>query len=126
MANESSSTASRAGGARTQAAERDEAGSAMDRDAAALAAQVETLKADLAAISATLADLVKATASEGRATIERTADYYVKKGKRQADAAIDEARAYGEALESQITRNPFSAVLVALGLGFLVGLMSRR
>ena len=40
--------------------------------------------------------------------------------------ALDGARAYGEALEGQIERNPFSAVLVALGLGFLVGLMSRR
>ena len=39
---------------------------------------------------------------------------------------MDSAREYGEALEGQITRNPFSAVLVALGLGFLVGLMSRR
>ena len=39
---------------------------------------------------------------------------------------MDDARAYGEALEGQITKNPFTAVLVALGLGYLVGLMSRR
>ena len=32
----------------------------------------------------------------------------------------------GEQLEGQIVRNPFSAVLAALGVGFLVGLMSRR
>lgn len=124
MANESTGAAGRAAGAKAAGA--DTAESAAERDAAALAAQIETLKADLAAISATLADLVKATASEGRAKIERTAEHYIQTGKQQADAAIDEARAYGEALEGQITRNPFSAVLVALGLGFLIGLMSRR
>ena len=44
-----------------------------------------------------------------------------------AGGSIDTiARAYGEALEEHIERNPFSAVLVALGLGFLIGLMSRR
>jgi ElaB/YqjD/DUF883 family membrane-anchored ribosome-binding protein len=39
---------------------------------------------------------------------------------------MEGARAYGEALEGQITKNPFTAVLVALGLGYLVGLMGRR
>ena len=120
MATESTS---RTPGARLQAAERE---GATERDADNLAQQVETLKADLAAITATLADLVKDSAREGRATIEKTADHYVREARRQADTAVEGARAYGEALEGQITRNPFSAVLVALGLGFLVGLMSRR
>ncbi len=92
----------------------------------ALEAQIETLKGDLSAISKTLADVVKTGVREGRAKAERTADYYKRQGKEQADAAFDGARAYGEALEGHIERNPFSAVLVALGLGFLIGLMSRR
>jgi ElaB/YqjD/DUF883 family membrane-anchored ribosome-binding protein len=123
MATESTSAASRSQGARVQSAERE---SAVERDTENLGQQIEALKSDLAAISATLADLVKDSAREGRATIEKTADHYVREARRQADTAVEGARAYGEALEGQITRNPFSAVLVALGLGFLVGLMSRR
>lgn len=95
-------------------------------DAEALQSQIEALKGDIAGISATLADLVKSGIREGRAKAEKTAEHYKKQGMEQADAAIDGARAYGEALEGQIERNPFSAVLVALGLGFLIGLMSRR
>ena len=86
MATESTGGAGRAAGARAQAGDRDERG-AIATDAAALAEQMEALKADIAAISATLAGLVKSTASEGRATIERTAEHYVRQGKRQADAA---------------------------------------
>jgi ElaB/YqjD/DUF883 family membrane-anchored ribosome-binding protein len=91
-----------------------------------LEAQIEVLKGDIAAISATLSDLVKSGVREGRAKAERTAEQYKQQGKEQAEAALDSARAYGEALEGHIERNPFSAVLVALGLGFLIGLMSRR
>lgn len=97
-----------------------------ERDAESLGEQIDTLKADLALISSTLADLVRSSAREGRESVERTAEQYMREGRRHADAAVQEARAYGEALEGQISRNPFSAVLVALGLGFLVGLMSRR
>jgi ElaB/YqjD/DUF883 family membrane-anchored ribosome-binding protein len=113
MANESSTTAKQ--GARSASSE-----------AESLEEQIETLKGDISAISATLQDLVKSSVREGRAKVERTAEQYKQQGKAQADAAIDGARAYGEALEGHIERNPFSAVLVALGLGFLIGLMSRR
>ena len=60
--------------------------------------QIETLKADLAAISSTLSGLVKSGVREGRSKVERTADYYKQQGMEQADAAMDEARAYGEML----------------------------
>jgi ElaB/YqjD/DUF883 family membrane-anchored ribosome-binding protein len=126
MANET--TGGRATARGTQAGEglAERSGASVDRSVDNLSDQIETLKADLAGISATLADLVRSGAREGRATVERTAEYYAREGRRQADAAVEGARAYGEALEGQIARNPFSAVLVALGLGFLIGLMSRR
>src|SRR5690349_19005044 len=88
--------------------------------------QAETLKAELAQVSTKLSELVKSGVRQGRARAERAAEGYVRQGQEQADAALDTARAYGEALEGQITRNPFTAVLVALGLGYLVGLMGRR
>jgi len=105
------------------------AGAASRRSSAgeeSLEAQVETLKSELAAVSATLSELVKSGVRQGRARAERTAQQYVQQGQEQADAALESARAYSEALEGQITKNPFTAVLVALGLGYLVGLMGRR
>ena len=91
-----------------------------------LQAQIEAVKADLAAISNTLADLVRTSVREGRVRMESKAREYREKSAEQADAAWDEARAYGEALEERIVKNPLTAVLVALGLGFLIGLLSRR
>jgi ElaB/YqjD/DUF883 family membrane-anchored ribosome-binding protein len=96
------------------------------RGAEELQEQIESLKADLAAISTTLSDLVRSGVREGRTRVERKASEYKRQGMEQADAALEEARAYGDALEGKIVENPFAAVLVALGLGFLVGLMSRR
>ncbi len=115
MANESTGASTAKHGSRSTASE-----------AESLEAQIEALKSDLAGISATLADLVKSGVREGRAKAERTANQYMRQGQEQADAALEGARAYGEALEGQITKNPFTAVLVALGLGYLVGLMGRR
>lgn len=100
--------------------------SSVAQDTAELQEQIETLKADIAAIGGTLKDLVKSSVRQGRAKAERTAEQYMQQGQDQADAALESARAYSEALEGQITKNPFTAVLVALGLGYLVGLMSRR
>ena len=67
---------------------------------------------------------MKSGVREGRAKAERTAEQYLRAGPgagRRGDG--QRARDYGEALEGQITKNPFTAVLVALGLGYLVGLM---
>jgi ElaB/YqjD/DUF883 family membrane-anchored ribosome-binding protein len=43
-----------------------------------------------------------------------------------ADAAFDAAGAGVASLETQIRRNPMSAVLVALGVGFLLGIVGHR
>jgi ElaB/YqjD/DUF883 family membrane-anchored ribosome-binding protein len=101
-------------------------GSETARNAAELQAEIETLKEDLAALTTTLSNLMRSGVREGRGRFERKAEEYKKQGLEQADAAFQEARAYGDALEERIVQNPFSAVLVALGLGFLVGLMSRK
>jgi ElaB/YqjD/DUF883 family membrane-anchored ribosome-binding protein len=115
MANESTATSAAKQGSRSTASEVE-----------SLQEQIEALKNDITAISTTLTGLVKTGVREGRARAERTAENYKQQGMQQAEAAMEGARAYGEALEGHIERNPFSAVLVALGLGFLIGLMSRR
>src|SRR5690606_15682189 len=52
-----------------------------ERDAESLGEQIDTLKADLALISSTLADLVRSSAREGRESVERTAEQYMREGR---------------------------------------------
>jgi ElaB/YqjD/DUF883 family membrane-anchored ribosome-binding protein len=54
-----------------------------------------------------------------------TAEGYVQRGKRQADAALETAREYGSALEDEISEHPLTAVVVALGIGCFLGYMLR-
>ncbi len=116
--------ASEATGAARQGSSRSQSETAQNSEE--LQAQIEALKDDLSSISKTLSDLVRSGVREGRSRVERKANEYKQQGLDQADAALEGARAYGEALEGKIVQNPLAAVLVALGLGFLVGLMSRR
>jgi len=102
------------------------AGSGAARDLDAVSEQFEVLRRDVAALVEMLGDLAGSTAREGRETVERTADEYIRKGRQRADEAVSQARALEEELEARITRNPLTAVFLALGLGFLIGMMSRR
>ena len=54
-----------------------------------------------------------------------TAESYVERGKRQADAALETAREYGSALEDEISERPLTAVVVALGIGCVIGYLLR-
>lgn len=122
MPNEATGAAAgRANAPRPAAAERER-----ERDVDTLSGQVEALKNDVSALTATLADLLKSSAREGRGKVERKADEYYREGRRQAEAVLGEARALEQEFEEQIGRNPLTAVMIALGLGFLIGLMSRR
>ncbi|MGQ7794198.1 DUF883 family protein [Faunimonas sp. B44] len=127
MANEASTGASGRGGAgRSPSQASDLSDTATSADMKSLSAQLDILKEDVATLTATLTELAKSGAREGRARVEQTAEDYYREGRRQADAVLAEARALGEEVEGQIGRNPITAVLIALGLGFLIGLMSRR
>ncbi|MBK1625150.1 DUF883 family protein [Afifella marina] len=91
-----------------------------------LNAEFEILKADVAELSTRISDLLRTGAREGKDMLNERADYYRREGRRRADAAMSEAEALSDDLSQSISRNPFTAVLVALGLGFLVGAISRR
>jgi ElaB/YqjD/DUF883 family membrane-anchored ribosome-binding protein len=96
------------------------------RDIEAVSKQLEVLGRDVAVLVEMLGDLVGTTAREGRETVERKADEYVRKGRERADEAVAQVHAVEEELEARITRSPLTALLIALGLGFVIGKMSRR
>ena len=55
---------------------------------------------------------------------QSSAQDYMQQGQRTADAVMESAQDYTETLTGHISRNPLTAVLVALGVGWLIGLMS--
>ncbi|MBZ8132107.1 DUF883 C-terminal domain-containing protein [Afifella sp. IM 167] len=88
--------------------------------------EFETLKADVAELSTRISDLLRTGAREGKEVFSERADHYRREGKRQADAALAEAQALTDDFSQSISRNPLTAVLIAVGLGFLIGAISRR
>jgi ElaB/YqjD/DUF883 family membrane-anchored ribosome-binding protein len=101
---------------------------------------IETLKADIAALTDTVGKLANEAskaqaamgktmrkAAKGAANIgEEAWDEAVNFGHDAADAARDATQAGVSSLEKQIRANPLNAVLLALGVGFVVGLVGRK
>ncbi|MCK0206946.1 hypothetical protein MWN33_02745 [Starkeya koreensis] len=105
-------------------------------DFAKLSDDLATLRADVAKLTETLASIAKA---EGESAAEAVASR-VRAGKARAEAAAanlaDEgyavyedakgrAQALGGDVGAAIERNPYGAVLAALGVGFVFGLLTR-
>ncbi len=105
-----------------------------------LQTDIEAIRADIAALTDTVGKLaneaVKAQAAFGK-NVKAAAKGATRVGEEMweetqqlgadaADAATDAAQAGVASLESQIRRNPMSAVLVALGIGFVVGLLGHK
>jgi ElaB/YqjD/DUF883 family membrane-anchored ribosome-binding protein len=105
-----------------------------------LAEHIERIRADIAALSQTVAQLVNDTAGI-QATLKRRVSAAAKQAAETGGDMLGEATALGEeaieaaargataavdTIETQIARNPLTAVLIALGFGFAVGLFSRK
>lgn len=95
------------------------------------------LRADIAALSETVARLASKAAACAKSQFQDSAD----RASRGANVAgeqlyenastlgrnaVNTANVAAAQIESQIARNPVTTVLVALGVGFAIGAMSRR
>lgn len=79
-------------------------GSSTSRDIDELAAQIDAIRADLQSLSSTIGKVAN----------------------RQFDRAQGAAMETAAEAEEAIKRNPLTAVAIALGLGFLFGVFTRR
>jgi ElaB/YqjD/DUF883 family membrane-anchored ribosome-binding protein len=91
-----------------------------------LAAQMETIRADVATLTSLLSKIANDEVANARAKVRDAASTLSDKGERLAGAARDQADASTREVEAAIQRNPFGAVLIAVGLGFLFGMFTRR
>lgn len=99
--------------------------------------QLATLRSDISELTATVKALATDTGSkvqtkaaavarEGEAKLRETGE----KAREQAQIAGDDAYAAGREaaaqVQSNVAQNPFAALALAAGIGFLVGAMAKR
>jgi ElaB/YqjD/DUF883 family membrane-anchored ribosome-binding protein len=93
--------------------------------------------ADIAALSDTVARLASEGADSARSQFRDSAGRAVRGANAAGEQLYQDAAALGRdaaktahiataEIESQIARNPIATVLIALGIGFAVGVLSRR
>jgi ElaB/YqjD/DUF883 family membrane-anchored ribosome-binding protein len=103
---------------------------ALRADIAALTETVSRLAGEMADARTTMRDTVRdsvrSAAKDAAEAGEDLLSDAMKLGGDTAGAAADAARARVSSMEDEIKRNPVTAVLTALGIGFVIGIIGRR
>lgn len=98
---------------------------------------VAAVKSDIAALTDQITDALNTFASsagkqarrgykQARDNMDSTLDDFSERGSAMMDAAQDAYGSIEETLEDAITQRPLATVVVALGIGFLIGFAWRR
>ncbi|MBI6629415.1 DUF883 family protein [Pontibaca salina] len=97
-----------------------------DPSAEDLAEQLEALRADVSKLAATMTDMGRASG----ARLGEAARAHAERAGNVAQSGVDAARAQAHEWEQQandfVTRQPATALGIAAGVGFLVGLITAR
>ena len=88
--------------------------------------QVARLQDDLKSITTTLARLGNQKVSEVRGTAEDQYKSLVKSGQHVVDDLGDQAGALEDQLKQSIREKPLTAVATAIGIGFVIALLTQR
>lgn len=88
--------------------------------------QISQIRKDIAELTAVLSGLVETKASDLKAAAEGEAEHLVQRTREMADAAQDKTREATEALENHIKEKPIQSALIALTIGLVFGMLSRR
>jgi ElaB/YqjD/DUF883 family membrane-anchored ribosome-binding protein len=109
----------------------------LESESKELSKQVENLRNDLAELAKTVRSLAQEGSASAQRGVRETADKLTRRGQELADDARTAGQQavehgseivkekYGE-FETTVRRHPTTAVAVALGLGYLAGLLSRN
>jgi ElaB/YqjD/DUF883 family membrane-anchored ribosome-binding protein len=96
------------------------------RPADDLAAEIEQLKADIAALT----EQLKLTREHSYGAARKVASEGMEQLRAQGEAALESLREKTDDLEQQLTdrvrEKPITSLAIAAGVGFLLALMSRR
>lgn len=90
-----------------------------------LEAQVAQLQSDLKSITETLRKLTGEKAGEVRDIAEAEFRHLKRRGQHMVEEAQDQAGEYEQQLKETIREKPLTAVATALGIGFVLALLTR-
>ena len=91
-----------------------------------LEAQVSRLQEDIKAIGASLAKLSDQKVAQARSTAKTQYRSLMKSGQSVVDDLGEQVEAYEGQLVEAIREKPLTAVAGAIGIGFLIAVLSRR
>jgi len=102
----------------------------LDQELDTLRGDLGKIRDDIAALTRSLSDAAAAEAKAGGARLNQAAHAAAQTAKERAQHFADTARTQGEegiaALEQRIEQNPFTSVLVAFGVGLVIGKLLDR
>jgi len=88
--------------------------------------QIAQLQTDLKSIAATLAKLSSEKVTEARDVAQGEMRHLKRQGQHVIDDVQDQASAVEQQLKDTIREKPLTAVASAVGIGFILALLSRR
>jgi len=97
-----------------------------DIEQAALEDQIAQLQSDLKGIATTLARLTEQRASEVRHEAEAGVNHLVRQGQHAIDEVSEQASALETSLKQTVREKPLTSIAGAVGIGFLLALLTRR
>jgi len=95
-------------------------------DAEDIEQQFQVIREDIATLTRLLKEVGESKAGDTRDAALAEATELLEKSRRALEEGRDRARATAAPVEHYINEKPMQSALIALGVGFLVGLMSRR
>ncbi|GGF02279.1 hypothetical protein GCM10011611_04680 [Aliidongia dinghuensis] len=95
------------------------------KEAASVSEEIAVLRQDITRLSNAVADLVKHEAGHARHRVEDVVVDLYNESRAALGQAGTRAKGLGEELNHTIERNPATSVLAALGIGLVIGLLSR-
>jgi ElaB/YqjD/DUF883 family membrane-anchored ribosome-binding protein len=96
-----------------------------DFDGSDLSADLAALRADITRLSDTMASLLKSQANTAGAAVRGAVGDARDQLSQAATQAQDSALGAAADLERRIEKNPLTAVLIAAGIGMVLGMMSK-
>ncbi len=97
-----------------------------DEAYAGLEAEVGRLREDIASLASTLKGIAGGEAKSAAEALRKGADRATAGAREAAEQAEATAREGINTLDANVRKDPWTAILVALGLGFLIGALTRR
>lgn len=88
--------------------------------------EIDTLKSDVAAVRGDIASLTNAIKGDAANGLDKAARNFSKSASHAFDTALAKERDAQKAVTQQVQENPLQSMLVAVGLGFVVGSLMRR